>query len=351
MIAIAALISNDKDAPRGGGQTMIYLEMSRDNDHGGVGWGFAECLWAPSRKENGGQWPFWGKVADVKAGDVVIHLKGKPPSAAFVGISTVAADGYETQFRPPLPKNWNFAHSFYRADLQSFTPFDEPIALYDVFRERRSELEALFDDNKLRVPRQNLFFVRQAGRLQCLNGAYLSDVDDRLMVALFGAEPQPDQVPALPTKAIRTSTVWAQVQRRVGQQQFARAIKMSYGGRCCFPDCDVDDPRFLVASHIARWADNEKLRGDLGNGLCLCLMHDRAFELGLFTVDSSFQVVVNDGAAPRSTVVESLMLFDKKPLREGASVPLQRALQEHWSRTGAVAVNHAASTAEAAYPK
>jgi predicted restriction endonuclease len=80
---------------------------------------------------------------------------------------------------------------------------------------------------------------------------------------------------------------------RIGQKKFADTIKGLYQNRCCFPGCGVADPRFLVASHIARWSDNEALRGHTGNGLCFCLMHDRAFELGLFTLDGRRNVFLN----------------------------------------------------------
>jgi hypothetical protein len=37
---------------------MAYLEMARDEDHGGGTWAFANCVWAPIKKENGTRWVF-----------------------------------------------------------------------------------------------------------------------------------------------------------------------------------------------------------------------------------------------------------------------------------------------------
>jgi hypothetical protein len=48
---------------------MIYLEMSRDEAHGGGEWAFPYCIWAPAEKAGGGSWPFWHKVCDVRRGD------------------------------------------------------------------------------------------------------------------------------------------------------------------------------------------------------------------------------------------------------------------------------------------
>ena len=99
---------------------MIYLEMARDEAHGGGTWAFPNCVWAPTEKRGGGAWPFWSKVLQVRDGDTVIHLRGIPPKANFVGYSVASGDGFETNRRPPDPKDWAFAERFYRADLSDF---------------------------------------------------------------------------------------------------------------------------------------------------------------------------------------------------------------------------------------
>lgn len=92
---------------------MIYLEMSRDEQHGGGTWAFTNCVWAPTEKKGGGSWPFWQKVLKVRAGDLVIHLRGKSPNAYFVGYSTAMADGFKTTRRPPSAGEWDYAESFF----------------------------------------------------------------------------------------------------------------------------------------------------------------------------------------------------------------------------------------------
>ena len=58
---------------------------------------------------------------------------------------------------------------------------------------------------------------------------------------------------------------------------------------------------FLLAPHIARWSDNEQFRGHMGTGFCFCLIHDKAFEVGLYTIHKLFAVFVN----PPATVLDS----------------------------------------------
>ncbi|HTW45634.1 MAG TPA: HNH endonuclease [Acidobacteriaceae bacterium] len=316
---------------------MTYLEMSRDIDHGGGTWAFTNCVWAPTKKRDGANWPFWEKVQEIQQHDIIIHLRGTPPNAYFVGYSVASGDGFQTTRRPPKAGEWDYADAFYRADLTGFTSFHQPINLTDVFTSRRAELESYFELNNLKGSEKlNVFFVRQSGRLQCLNGAYLSDIDEALLKALFGDGHQ--IVPPASNKvviSVETGSQIALMRVRIGQARFADAIKGLYGDRCCFPECTVSDARFLVGAHIARWSDNPKLRGELGNGLCLCLIHDRAFEIGLFTLDQHFRVFVNPNfERSSSSVVQDLLIHHGEQIRLASVLPLEDALIEHWIRTG-----------------
>lgn len=314
---------------------MAYLEMARDEDHGGGTWAFANCVWAPIKKESGTNWPFWKKVSEIREGDTVFHLRGITPNAFFVGYSTASSNGFQTTRRPPNPGEWAFAEAFFRADLNQFTPFHQPISLTDIFASRSGELNTYFDANKIRKPHPaNIFFVRQSSRLQCLNGAYLSDVDEGLLEALFGdgtafVEPASERV----VVSVETGSQIRSVRSRIGQARFSNEIKRLYGNKCCFPGCTVSDDRFLVGSHIARWSDNEVLRGQMGNGLCLCLLHDKAFEIGLFTLDEHYRVFVNPRETKSSSqIVKEIVEHHGESIQLATVRPLDDALLEHWIR-------------------
>lgn len=296
---------------------MSYLEMSRDEIHGG------------------GSWAFWSKILKIDAGDVIIHLKGIPPEAKFVGYSIASGNGFVTERRPPNPGIWDFAERYNRADLTNFTPFHQPVNLNDIFTARKSELEEYFEQNKMRGnDKANIFFVKQSGRLQCLNGAYLSDIDEELFSILFDFKDT--NIPSgssKPIVSVETGSQISTVSTRIGQSRFAKEIKQLYSNTCCFPGCTIADPRFLVCSHIARWADNKKLRGNLGNGLCFCLFHDKAFELGLFTLDDQFKVFINPKERnEESSLLRKLVLHDREQIKLAETRPLREALCEHWSR-------------------
>ncbi len=57
---------------------------------------------------------------------------------------------------------------------------------------------------------------------------------------------------------VNTSFAIRHIKARVGHARFAKNVKDNYNNRCCFPECGISDRDFLIASHIARWADNRK---------------------------------------------------------------------------------------------
>lgn len=84
---------------------MIWIEMFREELHGGGEWGFAACVWSPAYKNEPQKrsWAFWNNILNVKVGDTIIHLRGIGYKAAFVGFSTAITDGHNTTVRSPFP--------------------------------------------------------------------------------------------------------------------------------------------------------------------------------------------------------------------------------------------------------
>ncbi|MDE1885348.1 MAG: HNH endonuclease, partial [Xanthomonadaceae bacterium] len=83
----------------------------------------------------------------------------------------------------------------------------------------------------------------------------------------------------------------AVVEQRVKQSFFRRAVLASYRGRCCISG--VSDARLLVASHIVPWRDDKANRLNPSNGLCLSVIHDKAFDSYLFSLTDDIRVVLS----------------------------------------------------------
>ena len=82
--------------------------------------------------------------------------------------------------------------------------------------------------------------------------------------------------------------------RGSSQRVFADAVKANYDYRCAITG--ITTPAFLVASHIVPWSEDENIRVDPSNGICLSLIVDRAFESGFIRIedDSTIRLVRRD---------------------------------------------------------
>jgi putative restriction endonuclease len=78
---------------------------------------------------------------------------------------------------------------------------------------------------------------------------------------------------------------------RLFQSFFRRAVMSSYHNACCV--CEIDLPQLLIASHIIPWSINHATRTEPQNGLCLCALHDRAFDRGLLSISASLEVLLS----------------------------------------------------------
>jgi putative restriction endonuclease len=315
----------------------VWLEMSRDEAHGGAGWEFTTCLWSPARKRGGESWPYWDLLLRVREGETVFHLRGSEGDAKFVGFSTAAEDGATTFRRPPEPGDWAYANEFNYVPLTGFTPFLHPIPLRTFWAQHDDQLRQYYRQNREHPVelRKRLFFVIQAGRLQCQNGAYFSELDHELAsLILSPGEKVPLQHNAGSASAsVHTSEVLRPVWTRIGQDRFSDQVRRNYSSRCCFPGCGITDSELLTASHIGRWADDEKLRGEASNGLCFCLMHDKAFESGFFTLDSSYSVRIHKTKLRFVQWGEKhLKPYEGRKIELGSISPSHEALRLHWSR-------------------
>ncbi len=81
------------------------------------------------------------------------------------------------------------------------------------------------------------------------------------------------------------------VKVRVNQSFFRSVILSSYDFKCCLTGIDI--PELLIASHIVPWSKDKENRLNPQNGLCLNNLHDKAFDKGLITFDTSFKVVLS----------------------------------------------------------
>jgi putative restriction endonuclease len=81
------------------------------------------------------------------------------------------------------------------------------------------------------------------------------------------------------------------VRIRVNQYFFRTTVLAAYDCRCCITGLAITD--LLNASHIIPWAMDSANRVNPRNGLCLNVIHDRAFDRGLLTITPQYKVKIS----------------------------------------------------------
>jgi predicted restriction endonuclease len=117
--------------------------------------------------------------------------------------------------------------------------------------------------------------LESTAALKKLSGEAFMDAKDEVEPAL----------PSGPTDKVALTRV------RLVQSFFRSAVLVSYDHQCAI--CNLALVELLTASHIVPWSHDATRRADPRNGLCLCALHDRAFDRGMLTLDENFRVCVS----------------------------------------------------------
>jgi len=132
---------------------------------------------------------------------------------------------------------------------------------------------------------------------------------------------------------VRGATKEAVTRIRIGQEFFRKAVLSSYDFKCCVTGISI--PQFLVASHIKPWRVScAEEKTDPHNGLCLNLLHDKAFDCGFITLDKNYKIVVSNQLKRHDlldTVIENFIIGTegKKISMPGKFYPSSKMLEYH----------------------
>ncbi len=107
-----------------------------------------------------------------------------------------------------------------------------------------------------------------------------------------GRPTKPRERVSKPPPPVGPTEAEALVRVRRVQRFFRAAVLAAYGGRCALTNLAI--PNLLNASHIIPWHADEKRRADPRNGICLNVLHDRAFDRGLISFDDELRIIVSD---------------------------------------------------------
>ena len=113
----------------------IWIENTKSNfDHGGIGWEFGRCLWAPGPGAYGNsRYEF---LQEVQVGDQVVHCYDR----VFRGQSKVALPAKIVKTEPPKAGPWSSRGEYYRIELEDYKEFQKCLSLADFVSRYEAEI-------------------------------------------------------------------------------------------------------------------------------------------------------------------------------------------------------------------
>lgn len=107
------------------------------------------------------------------------------------------------------------------------------------------------------------------------------------------------------------------IKTRVNQSLFRKIVLATYNNKCCITG--IAQPELLIASHIVPWSQNESLRLNPMNGLCLNALHDRAFDSGLIAIRPDDYTIILSGKLMQKKLISpalenNFIAYEKKAI-------------------------------------
>lgn len=128
--------------------------------------------------------------------------------------------------------------------------------------------------------------------------------------------------------------------QRVNQVFFRNTVLSSYNTHCCISS--ISSPILLEAAHVMPWSENESLRTDPSNGLCLNSLFHKAYDNFLFSITPTYTI---DFSRRFFEVVKNPYLHEFLESKQGTQIMLPDKflpnpvfLEEHYLRYKSISV-------------
>jgi putative restriction endonuclease len=107
--------------------------------------------------------------------------------------------------------------------------------------------------------------------------------------------------------------------RGSAQAIFAKEVKGNYLNRCCITG--INTKRLLIASHIIPWSEDSNNRLNPANGLCLSPLFDKAFDLGLITINPEKKIIISKSIQKDKYLNDYFNHFEGNKIFSSVAIP------------------------------
>ena len=117
-------------------------------------------------------------------------------------------------------------------------------------------------------------------------------IDAELIMSRLGDKEAEETQAAIDHALPQGSEAIALVKRRINQQFFRSAVLSAYDNRCCISN--IANSKLLEACHIVAWNEDESIRTDPTNGLCMTSTFHRAYDKLLISITPEYILQMSD---------------------------------------------------------
>jgi putative restriction endonuclease len=86
----------------------------------------------------------------------------------------------------------------------------------------------------------------------------------------------------------------SEIKIRVYQNKLREIVLSNYNSTCAI--CEIDKKDLLICSHIKPWFSDKEERLNPKNTICFCVLHDKMFDRGYFSIDSDYKIIYGQKA-------------------------------------------------------
>ncbi|MEZ4802687.1 MAG: HNH endonuclease [Gelidibacter sp.] len=106
----------------------------------------------------------------------------------------------------------------------------------------------------------------------------------------------------------------SEIKVRAYQNKLRQIVLDNYSYTCAI--CEINKTDLLICSHIKPWNVDKEERLNLRNAICLCVLHDKMFDKGYFSLDSEYNIILGKKSDEQIKKLLADLKFKKPKINE-----------------------------------
>jgi hypothetical protein len=106
----------------------------------------------------------------------------------------------------------------------------------------------------------------------------------------------------------------SEIKVRAYQNKLREIVLDNYNSTCAI--CEINKTDLLICSHIKPWTVDKEERLNPKNAICFCVLHDKMFDKGYFSLDSEYNIIFGTKSDKQIEKLLTDLKFKKPKINE-----------------------------------